>query len=659
MKISDGYIVPVKGDYLKRFGNEEILKKYLNDFDENKTYWVFQNNLPENKQKMFDLFENISAEVTLNNDPATKNEYKFDINYGRDINTSVSGREKSVNEVLKNMNSMHFNPSDWDRVKGFFKRSNDDIVYNANLFYASIPSVKLSSEKVINTGDFLFKIGISDYNNTFTMSSTSSSLGRAVKLKNKENSNNAFEYPITDKGVQDAITNAVQYLAYALDNKEKEDARKKETEENDKKSETFRNKMLRLINIVNGEFFDLMSTKLNEIEKEEKGSTISIFKRDFDFSSISNDDLEPQNIKDLQIKNSYGVRSENLAHPNKVSIALADVMKTMNDEFFAGSKFKCEFVNDFGKNARYEDPITPYDEYIYYKIDIEKYIEEYDDFFNNPETMESNFDKSVDPSKLPGVTVISPENPDKLSDEEYVKAYEKLNYEYEDALIKKQVTKFDRWKVPYEKVHYVNKGEGSSKTIYSNKYYYKLNTNDVDILNQYVYVRMRRKDKYRRFRTTIINGDIQTSWILGALSDKALGKIAIHNDFQDENKVDLDTMYVDDISSSPESYIVKNSLSDEDLIKTTIGAWLESKPWLEDEPECYYNKDLDVYFISFTYNPGIVLDDVEEYELMMKDDLKGLDIFDYDIFYDDELDKEYAYVTIKVVKDDLIEEDYE
>ena len=44
---------------------------------------------------------------------------------------------------------------------------------------------------------------------------------------------------------------------------------------------------------------------------------------------------------------------------------------------------------------------------------------------------------------------------------------------------------------------------------------------------------------------------------------------------------------------------------------------------------------------------------------MMKDDLKGLDIFDYDIFYDDELDKEYAYVTIKVVKDDLIEEDYE
>ena len=290
---------------------------------------------------------------------------------------------------------------------------------------------------------------------------------------------------------------------------------------------------------------------------------------------------------------------------------------------------------------------------------IEKYIEEYDDFFNNPETMESNFDKSVDPSKLPGVTVISPENPDKLSDEEYVKAYEKLNYEYEDALIKKQVTKFDRWKVPYEKVHYVNKGEGSSKTIYSNKYYYKLNTNDVDILNQYVYVRMRRKDKYRRFRTTIINGDIQTSWILGALSDKALGKIAIHNDFQDENKVDLDTMYVDDISSSPESYIVKNSLSDEDLIKTTIGAWLESKPWLEDEPECYYNKDLDVYFISFTYNPGIVLDDVEEYELMMKDDLKGLDIFDYDIFYDDELDKEYAYVTIKVVKDDLIEEDYE
>ena len=28
MKISDGYIVPVKGDYLKRFGNEEILKKY-------------------------------------------------------------------------------------------------------------------------------------------------------------------------------------------------------------------------------------------------------------------------------------------------------------------------------------------------------------------------------------------------------------------------------------------------------------------------------------------------------------------------------------------------------------------------------------------------------------------------------------------------------
>ena len=38
MKISDGYIVPVKGDYLKRFGNEEILKKYLNDFDENKTY---------------------------------------------------------------------------------------------------------------------------------------------------------------------------------------------------------------------------------------------------------------------------------------------------------------------------------------------------------------------------------------------------------------------------------------------------------------------------------------------------------------------------------------------------------------------------------------------------------------------------------------------
>ena len=491
------------------------------------------------------------------------------------------------------------------------------------------------------------------------MSSTSSSLGRAVKLKNKENSNNVFEYPITDKGVQDAITSAVQYLAYALDNKEKEDARKKETEENDKKSETFRNKMLRLINIVNGEFFDLMSTKLKEIEKEEQGSTISIFKRDFDFSSISNDDLEPQNIKDLQIKNSYGVQSENLTHPNKVSIALANVMKTMNDEFFAGTKFKCEFVNDFGKNVRYEDPITPYDEYIYYKIDIEKYIEEYDDFFNNPETMESNFDKSVDPSKLPGVTVISPTDPDKLSDEEYVKTYEKLNYEYEDALIKKQVTKFDRWKVPYEKVHYVNKGEGSSKTIYSNKYYYKLNTNDVDILNQYVYVRMRRKDKYRRFKTTIINGDIQTSWILGALSDKALGKISIHNDFQDENKVDLDTMYVDDISSSPESYIVKNSLSDEDLIKTTIGAWLESKPWLEDEPECYYNKDLDVYFISFTYNPGIVLDDVEEYELMMKDDLKGLDIFDYDIFYDDELDKEYAYVTIKVVKDDLIEEDYE
>ena len=659
MKISDGYIVPVKGDYLKRFGNEEILKKYLNDFDENKTYWVFQNNLPENKQKMFDLFENISAEVTLNNDPSTKNEYKFDINYGRDINTSVSGREKSVNEVLKNMNSMHFNPSDWDRVKGFFKRSDDNIVYNANLFYASIPSVKLSSDKVINTGDFLFKIGINDNSNTFTMSSTSSSLGRAVKLKNKENSNNAFEYPITDKGVQDAITNAVQYLAYALDNKEKEDARKKETEENNKKSEKFRDKMLRLIKIVNGKFFDLMTTKLKEIEKEEQGSTISIFKRDFDFSSISNDDLEPQNIKDLQIKNSYGVQSENLTHPNKVSIALADVMKTMNDEFFAGSKFKCEFVNDFGKNARYEDPITPYDEYIYYKIDIEKYIEEYDDFFNNPETMESNFDKSVDPSKLPGVTVISPTDPDKLSDEEYVKAYEKLNYEYEDALIKKQVTKFDRWKVPYEKVHYVNKGEGSSKTIYSNKYYYKLNTNDVDILNQYVYVRMRRKDKYRRFKTTIINGDIQTSWILGALSDKALGKIAINNNFQDENKVDLDTMYVDDISSSPESYIVKNSLSDEDLIKTTIGAWLESKPWLEDEPECYYNKDLDVYFISFTYNPGIVLDDVEEYELMMKDDLKGLDIFDYDIFYDDELDKEYAYVTIKVVKDDLIEEDYE
>ena len=59
MKISDGYIVPVKGDYLKRFGNEEILRKYLNDFDENKTYWVFQNNLPENKQKMFDLLENI------------------------------------------------------------------------------------------------------------------------------------------------------------------------------------------------------------------------------------------------------------------------------------------------------------------------------------------------------------------------------------------------------------------------------------------------------------------------------------------------------------------------------------------------------------------------------------------------------------------------
>ena len=659
MKISDGYIVPVKGDYLKRFGNEEILKKYLNDFDENKTYWVFQNNLPENKQKMFDLFENISAEVTLNNDPATKNEYKFDINYGRDINTSVSGREKSVNEVLKNMNSMHFDPSDWDRVKGFFKRSDDNIVYNANLFYASIPSVKLSSEKVINTGDFLFKIGINDNNNTFTMSSTSSSLGRAIKLKNKENSNNAFEFPITDKGVQDAITNAVQYLAYALDNKEKEDARKKETEENNKKSETFRNKMLRLINIVNGEFLYLMETKLKEIEKEEQGSTISIFKRDFDFSSISNDDLEPQNIKDLQIKNSYGVQSENLSQPNKVSIALADVMKTMNDKFFAGTKFKCEFVNDFGKNVRYEDPITPYDEYIYYKIDIEKYIEEYDDFFNNPETMESNFDKSVDPSKLPGVTVISPTDPDKLSDEEYVKAYEKLNYEYEDALIKKQVTKFDRWKVPYEKVHYVNKGEGSSKTIYSNKYYYKLNTNDVDILNQYIYVRMRRKDKYRRFRTTIINDDIQTSWILGALSDKALGKIAIHNDFQDENKVDLDTMYVDDISSSPESYIVKNSLSDEDLIKTTIGAWLESKPWLEDEPECYYNKDLDVYFISFTYNPGIVLDDVEEYELMMKDDLKGLDIFDYDIFYDDELDKEYAYVTIKVVKDDLIEEDYE
>ena len=191
------------------------------------------------------------------------------------------------------------------------------------------------------------------------------------------------------------------------------------------------------------------------------------------------------------------------------------------------------------------------------------------------------------------------------------------------------------------------------------KLFIATNTNDVDILNQYVYVRMRRKDKYRRFRTTIINGDIQTSWILGALSDKALGKIAINNNFQDENKVDLDTMYVDDISSSPESYIVKNSLSDEDLIKTTIGAWLESKPWLEDEPECYYNKDLDVYFISFTYNPGIVLDDVEEYELMMKDDLKGLDIFDYDIFYDDELDKEYAYVTIKVVKDDLIEEDYE
>ena len=659
MKISDGYIVPVKGDYLKRFGNEEILKKYLNDFDENKTYWVFQNNLPENKQKMFDLFENISAEVTLNNDPSTKNEYKFDINYGRDINTSVSGREKSVNEVLKNMNSMHFDPSDWDRVKGFFKRSDDDIVYNANLFYASIPSVKLSSEKVINTGDFLFKIGISDYNNTFIMSSTSSSLGRAVKLKNKENSNNVFEYPITDKGVQDAITNAVQYLAYALDNKEKEDTRKKDMEENNKKSEKFRDKMLRLIKIVNGKFFDLMSTKLKEIEKEEQGSTISFFKRDFDFSSTLIDDLESPGLKDLQLKNSYGVRSENLTHPNKVSIALADVMKTMNDEFFAGSKFKCEFVDDFGKNARYEDPITPYDEYIYYKIDIEKYIEEYDDFFNNPETMESNFDKSVDPSKLPGVTVISPTDPDKLSDEEYVKAYEKLNYEYEDALIKKQVTKFDRWKVPYEKVHYVNKGEGSSKTIYSNKYYYKLNTNDVDILNQYVYVRMRRKDKYRRFKTTIINGDIQTSWILGALSDKALGKIAIHNDFQDENKVDLDTMYVDDISSSPESYIVKNSLSDEDLIKTTIGAWLESKPWLEDEPECYYNKDLDVYFISFTYNPGIVLDDVEEYELMMKDDLKGLDIFDYDIFYDDELDKEYAYVTIKVVKDDLIEEDYE
>ena len=659
MKISDGYIVPVKGDYLKRFGNEEILKKYLNDFDENKTYWVFQNNLPENKQKMFDLFENISAEVTLNNDPSTKNEYKFDINYGRDINTSVSGREKSVNEVLKNMNSMHFDPSDWDRVKGFFKRSDDNIVYNANLFYASIPSVKLSSDKVINTGDFLFKIGINDNNNTFTMSSTSSSLGRAVKLKNKENSNNAFEYPITDKGVQDAITNAVQYLAYALDNKEKEDARKKDMEENNKKSEKFRDKMLRLIKIVNGKFFDLMSTKLKEIEKEEQGSTISFFKRDFDFSSTLIDDLESPGLKDLQLKNSYGVRSENLAHPNKVSIALADVMKTMNDEFFAGTKFKCEFVNDFGKNVRYEDPITPYDEYIYYKIDIEKYIEEYDDFFNNPETMESNFDKSVDPSKLPGVTVISPENPDKLSDEEYVKAYEKLNYEYEDALIKKQVTKFDRWKVPYEKVHYVNKGEGSSKTIYSNKCYYKLNTNDVDILNQYVYVRMRRKDKYRRFKTTIINDDIQTSWILGALSDKALGKISIHNDFQDENKVDLDTMYVDDISSSPESYIVKNSLSDEDLIKTTIGAWLESKPWLEDEPECYYNKDLDVYFISFTYNPGIVLDDVEEYELMMKDDLKGLDIFDYDIFYDDELDKEYAYVTIKVVKDDLIEEDYE
>ena len=659
MKISDGYIVPVKGDYLKRFGNEEILKKYLNDFDENKTYWVFQNNLPENKQKMFDLFENISAEVTLNNDPATKNEYKFDINYGRDINTSVSGREKSVNEVLKNMNSMHFDPSDWDRVKGFFKRSDDNIVYNANLFYASIPSVKLSSEKVINTGDFLFKIGINDNNNTFTMSSTSSSLGRAVKLKNKENSNNAFEYPITDKGVQDAITNAVQYLAYALDNKEKEDARKKETEENDKKSEKFRDKMLRLIKIVNGKFFDLMSTKLKEIEKEEQGSTISFFKRDFDFSSTLIDDLESPGLKDLQLKNSYGVRSENLAHPNKVSIALADVMKTMNDEFFAGSKFKCEFVNDFGKNARYEDPITPYDEYIYYKIDIEKYIEEYDDFFNNPETMESNFDKSVDPSKLPGVTVISPTDPDKLSDEEYVKAYEKLNYEYEDALIKKQVTKFDRWKVPYEKVHYVNKGEGSSKTIYSNKYYYKLNTNDVDILNQYVYVRMRRKDKYRRFRTTIINGDIETSWILGALSDKALGKIAVNNNFQDENKVDLDTMYVDDISSSPESYIVKNSLSDEDLIKTTIGAWLESKPWLEDEPECYYNKDLDVYFISFTYNPGIVRDDVEEYELMMKDDLKGLDIFEYVVFYAHERDIEYAYVTIKVVKDDLIEEDYE
>ena len=659
MKISDGYIVPVKGDYLKRFGNEEILKKYLNDFDENKTYWVFQNNLPENKQKMFDLFENISAEVTLNNDPSTKNEYKFDINYGRDINTSVSGREKSVNEVLKNMNSMHFDPSDWDRVKGFFKRSDDDIVYDTNLFYASIPSVKLSSEKVINTGDFLFKIGISDYNNTFTMSSTSSSLGRAVKLKNKENSNDAFEYPITDKGVQDAITSAVQYLAYALDNKEKEDARKKETEERNESSKTFRNKMLRLINIINGEFLYLMETKLNEIEKEEKGSRIAIHKRDFDFSSISNDDLEPQNIKDLQIKNSYGVYSEDLAHPNKVSIALVDVMKTMNDKFFAGSKFKCNFVDDFGKNTRYEDPITPYDEYIYYKIDIEKYIEEYDDFFNNPETMESNFNKSVDPSNLPGVTVISPENPDKLSDEEYVKTYEKLNYEYETALVKKQVTKFDRWKVPYEKVHYVNKGEGSSKTIYSNKYYYKLNTNDVDILNQYIYVRMRRKDKYRRFKTTIINGDIQTSWILGALSDKALGKIAIHNNFQDENKVDLDTMYVDDISSSPESYIVKNSLSDEDLIKTTIGAWLESKPWLEDEPECYYNKDLDVYFISFTYNPGIVLDDVEEYESMMKDDLKGLDIFDYDIFYDDELDKEYAYVTIKVVKDDLIEEDYE
>lgn len=656
MKISDGYIIPVKGDYLANLGKREILEKYLKDFSTDKTYWVFQNHLPENKRNIIELFQNTSESVSVNNDPSTEKEYKFDVNYGRDMNFGLSGRVKSINEQLKSLNAAHFDPSDWDKVKSFFKRSDDDIVYANNLIYANIPSIKVSSNKEdVNTSDILFKIGINDYDNTFTISSTTSVIGQAVRLKNN---NSKFEYPINESGVKDAIASAVQYLNAGFINKEKEDKRKEDIKERNTGVNEFKKKLTYIVNTIGEKFMDLVRSNFKEFESEfNKKIEMKIFKRDFDFSSIDKNNI---NINTLELRNSYGINVENIPKSNLIDTALINAAKTINEKFFAKPSFKYEFSN-VGSKIRYEDPITPYDKYTYYKIDIENYIEEYGDFFENPDTMESNFKKSTDPANLPGVTIINPENESELSDEEYIKAYENLNKLYTDATIQNRTANFIEWDVPSEKIYYVNKGEGSVESKEFDTRYYKLNPKDVNISEKFVYARIDRKNKDRRYKTKITLADIETSWILGNLSDATFDKLDLEESLDDNptSTATLDSMHLDIINSSPESYIVKDSLSEEELVKSTIGTWLESKPWLEDEPECYYNKDFDDYRISFTYNPGVVLDDLEEYEAMMMNDLKGLNVIDYDIMYDDELDKEYAHVVIRVTRDDLVEDDYE